>query len=217
MAKPVRTTIVGGRPPADGRQLQTVPRGLEVLLKKAAVDAGFRGILLADPERAALAIDLQLTSVERSLLRAIGHDAFGQMVANVRVPRRQRPAFLGQAAAVMLAALGVGVTGCERHLTDGISPDRPPPKQEETVDQTDGDAGRATDAKDNGPRAEPEIFRIAGVMVLDNVEPPKPDKEETSQPTVPPGPTTQEVRPDRPRTKGHSADRPPKRTETTTD
>jgi len=36
-----RTTIVGGRPPGSGRSNVAVPRGIEVLLKKAAVDPEF--------------------------------------------------------------------------------------------------------------------------------------------------------------------------------
>jgi len=35
----VRTTIVGGRPPGSGQPVGRIPRGIEVLLKKAAVDA----------------------------------------------------------------------------------------------------------------------------------------------------------------------------------
>ena len=42
----VRTTIVGGRPPGSGKPLGPIPRGLEVLVKKAAVDAEFRQLLL---------------------------------------------------------------------------------------------------------------------------------------------------------------------------
>ena len=34
----VRTTIVGGRPPGSGRGHGEIPRGLEILLKKAHVD-----------------------------------------------------------------------------------------------------------------------------------------------------------------------------------
>ena len=38
----VRTTIVGGRPPGNGKPLGPIPRGIEVLVKKAAVDPEFK-------------------------------------------------------------------------------------------------------------------------------------------------------------------------------
>ena len=41
----VRTTIVGGRPPGSGKPMGPIPRGVEVLIKKAAVDAEFRRML----------------------------------------------------------------------------------------------------------------------------------------------------------------------------
>ncbi|MCP4231568.1 MAG: hypothetical protein GY771_15670, partial [bacterium] len=37
----VRTTIVGGRPPGSGKSNGSIPRGIEVLVKKASVDAVF--------------------------------------------------------------------------------------------------------------------------------------------------------------------------------
>ena len=44
--KAVRTTIVGGRPPGRGRGRREIPHGVEALIKKAAVDASFRQVLL---------------------------------------------------------------------------------------------------------------------------------------------------------------------------
>ena len=49
----VRTTIVGGRPPAVPKGMGRVPRGIEVLLKKASVDPAFRELLLAKRSAAA--------------------------------------------------------------------------------------------------------------------------------------------------------------------
>lgn len=34
----VRTAIVGGRPPGSGTRVGAIPRGVEVLVKKASVD-----------------------------------------------------------------------------------------------------------------------------------------------------------------------------------
>ena len=42
----VKTTIVGGRPPGSGKSLPSIPRGIEVLVKKASVDKDFRKLLL---------------------------------------------------------------------------------------------------------------------------------------------------------------------------
>ncbi len=38
----VRTTIVGGRPPGSGQRLGPIPRGIEVLVRKASVDPEFK-------------------------------------------------------------------------------------------------------------------------------------------------------------------------------
>jgi hypothetical protein len=42
----VFTTIVGGRPPGSDTRVGAIPRGVEVLLKKASVDPAFRELLL---------------------------------------------------------------------------------------------------------------------------------------------------------------------------
>ena len=42
----VRTTIVGGRPPGSGHGVGQIPRGIELLVKKASVDPEFRKLLL---------------------------------------------------------------------------------------------------------------------------------------------------------------------------
>ena len=65
----VRTTIVGGRPPGSGQPIGPIPRGIEILLKKAAVDTEFREILLDDPNQAAAAIELELEPVESAMLQ----------------------------------------------------------------------------------------------------------------------------------------------------
>ena len=64
----VRTTIVGGRPSGIGKEADAIPRGIEILLIKAAVDESFRKILLSDRLNAADAIGLALNPVEVSML-----------------------------------------------------------------------------------------------------------------------------------------------------
>jgi len=98
--------------PAD-----SVPRGIEVLIKKAAVDSEFRAVLLAEREAAASRIGLKLTPAEATLLHAIPRVQLDVTISRTRVAPRTRNAFLGYTAAVMLAALGataplaVGFTG----------------------------------------------------------------------------------------------------------
>ncbi|NIT37262.1 MAG: hypothetical protein GTN49_12330, partial [candidate division Zixibacteria bacterium] len=101
----VRTTIVGGRPPAGGKSLADVPRGVEVLIKKAAVDPAFKKILLEKRAAAAETIALVLEPAEAAMLDAVPLPQLEAIVANTKVSPKLRPAFLGYAAGAMLAAL----------------------------------------------------------------------------------------------------------------
>ena len=131
----VRTTIVGGRPPGSGRSNLTVPRGIEVLLKKASVDPEFCQILVAQRDGAAAAIDLQLDPAERAMLKAIPAEQLQQIVSRTSVPVEQRRVFLGRVAAAMVATISAGLAGCGgqmepagiRPATEGVRPDRPAP------------------------------------------------------------------------------------------
>ena len=67
----VRTTIVGGRPPGSGRSNVEIPRGIEVLVKKASVDAAFRELLLEKRSGAAEAIGLTLEPAEAAMVDAV--------------------------------------------------------------------------------------------------------------------------------------------------
>ncbi len=118
----VRTTIVGGRPPGSGRTNVTVPRGIEVLLKKAAVDPEFRQELLERRDAAAAAIQLELEPAEHAMLKAIPDEQLKTIISQTTVPLEQRRVFLGQVAALMLATISAGLAGC---TTKGIRPDRP--------------------------------------------------------------------------------------------
>ena len=119
----VRTTIVGGRPPGSGKPLGPLPRGVEVLLKKAAVDPSFRKTLLENPMEAASSIQLELDPVEQSILHSIPEKQLVIVIEQIVVPEPQRRAFLGHAAALMLAALsGVPLPGCGERATKGIRP-----------------------------------------------------------------------------------------------
>lgn len=82
-----------------------VPRGLEILLKKASVDPVFRGLLEADPERAAASIDLILTDIERSILANVPPEGLRLMIEKATVPRQYVSTFLSHSAAAMLAVV----------------------------------------------------------------------------------------------------------------
>jgi hypothetical protein len=109
----VRMATAGG----SESQAASIPRGIEVLIKKAAVDVEFRAILLAEREAAATRIGLKLTPAEKTLLNAIPSAQLEATISRTVVEPRTRNAFLGYTAAVMLAALGataplaVGFTG----------------------------------------------------------------------------------------------------------
>jgi hypothetical protein len=177
----VRTTIVGGRPPGSGRNNIAVPRGIEVLVKKAVVDPEFRELLFEQRGGAAAAIELELDPAENAMLNAIPREQLAQIVAQTRVPLEQRRVFLGRIAAAMLAVLGVGLAAC-KPKSRGIQSDRPG----NTLAKAD---------------ATTPAFSSLGV---------RPDIPETSPTNAPPS-TNQPAPPSTnqpPRTKGIQPDRP---------
>ena len=135
MARPgeadaVRTTIVGGRPPGGSANVVDVPRGVEVLIKKAAVDPAFKKMLLQKRAEAAEAIALKLEPAEAAMLNAVPETQLDGIVANTKVSLSLRPVFLGYAAGVMLAALGAAAYADDAEewemRTTGIDAEIPP-------------------------------------------------------------------------------------------
>ncbi len=129
----VKTTIVGGRPPGAGKGVGTIPRGIEILVKKASVDADFKRLLLEKRAEAAGEIGLTLEAAETMMVNAVPAAQLEAIVASTTVAPVSRAAFLGRAAAVMLAALGAGI-GCDSTAPEppkptGIAPDRPTPNK----------------------------------------------------------------------------------------
>ena len=122
---------------------QAIPRGIEVLVKKASVDAAFKALLLADCPTAAARIGLELDAAEAALLRAVPQDQLEAIIERASVPEEHRRTFLGQAAAAMLTVLGLTAplaVAETPHPSQGIPPDRPklppnwrPPTTEEQV------------------------------------------------------------------------------------
>jgi hypothetical protein len=106
---------------------EPIPQGIEVLVKKASVDPLFRALLLDRPEAAVAEIGLELGPAEAMMLRSVPREQLAAVIARTSVPEEHRRTFLGQAAAAMLAALGIATgTGCGQTETKGARPDRPP-------------------------------------------------------------------------------------------
>ncbi len=100
-----------------------IPRGIEILVKKAAVDPAFKEILFEKRAEAAEAIALKLEPAEAAMLNAVPAAQLETIIAHTTVSPKLRPAFLGYAAAVMLAALGAVTASCA--ATFGNQPDPP--------------------------------------------------------------------------------------------
>ncbi len=87
------------------------PRGIEILVKKASVDGAFRRYLLAERSGAAERIGLALDPAETEMLDAIPEAQLLAIIGSTRINPLLRPAFMGYAAAAMLAVAG-GMVGC---------------------------------------------------------------------------------------------------------
>jgi len=197
---------VGGRPPGSGRSNVAVPRGIEVLVKKAAVDPQFRELLFEQRGSAAAAIELELDPAESAMLNAIPREQLAQIVGQTIVPTEQRRVFLGRIAAAMVAVLGAYVTGCGKAV-EGTQPDRP--ESTPTNAPPPSPAGIQPDS----PPSNTALSAARGIQpdrpksTLTNVPPPapagtKPDPQSTnslSKETLQRA-LTQGIRPDRPET-----------------
>jgi hypothetical protein len=145
----VLTTIVGGRPPGSGTKLGSIPRGIEVLVKKASVDSEFRALLVERRADAAREIELDLDPAEESMLASIPREQLERIIDRTTVKPESRRVFLGRAAALMLAALGATVLGCG---SKGNDPDPNPVRgtQPDPPDTTDVTRGIQPDRPDPG-------------------------------------------------------------------
>ena len=210
----VRTTIVGGRPPGSGKAVGPIPRGIEVLVKKAAVDPDFKQVLMAKRADAAYEINLKLEPAEIAMLNAVPPAQLDTIIANTEVADLSRAAFLGRAAAVMLAALGVSTmdtSAQEGPPVTGSRPDPTPPKPDPKPDKDDP---KPEPDPDPDPKPEPPKPVTRGVRpdtpVSKGIRPDKPEPK-PEPPKPPPEPTSRGIRPDRPEptpSKGVRPDRP---------
>ncbi len=156
----VRTTIVGGRPPGPGKGVGAVPRGIEVLVKKAAVDPEFRALLLAERSAAAAEIGLELSDAEATMLDGVPPVQLEGIIANTAVSPKLKPAFMGRAAAVMLAALGITAAGADAYVeheaTTGIRPDLL--EDDEIIEEVGTDNEQAAGQSESAPK-DPGLTR----------------------------------------------------------
>jgi hypothetical protein len=144
----VKTTIVGGRPPGSGKPVGDVPRGIEVLVKKASVDPAFNELLLRKRSEAAKEIGLELEPSEIAMINTVPEPQLESIISKTIVFPKQRNAFLGKVAALMIVAPGASTFGCgseeesdpvRRHgpPTEGIQPDRPPREEREEMSSSE--------------------------------------------------------------------------------
>ncbi|MHC4646835.1 MAG: hypothetical protein ACYTBJ_15155 [Planctomycetota bacterium] len=147
-----------------GANAGAIPRGIEVLVKKASVDAEFRTILLDKRAEAAAEIQLQLTPAEATMLNSIPSQQLEAIIDSTKVRPENRQIFLGKMAKLMLAALGVAAVFVVTCPTLGHQIDRPP--------ETSGvPFGRAVDQ-------ESERLGEPGGSGRDQPEPNEPDQAE---------------------------------------
>ena len=109
--KALDPTIVGGRPFARSQLLKGIPRGIEVLIKKASVDPEFRTVLIEKRAEAAAEIELELSAAETLMLNAIPAAQLEKTIDGARVPDEHRRVFLGRVASAMLALIWLGLPG----------------------------------------------------------------------------------------------------------
>jgi len=131
-----------------------IPRGVEVLVKKAAVDPEFKALLLAERSGAAAVIGLELSEAEAAMLDGVPGTQLETIIANTTVSPKMRPAFTGRVAAVMLAALGTAVVTFA-----------------EQVESDETKVARTRDITTFKPGAEIETGVIAGTVTDENGDP----------------------------------------------
>lgn len=98
-------TIVGGRPEA-GRSLRSdIPRGLEFLVKKAAVDPEFKREFLQKRDRLIDELNIPLDASEKAMLACVSPEHLEKMINATRVPPSQHKALAKASTAAMIALL----------------------------------------------------------------------------------------------------------------
>lgn len=114
--------------------MEDIPRGIEVLVKKASIDPAFKKLLVEKRADAAKTIDLRLELSEIAMINAVPEAQLESIISRTIVLPRQRKVFLGRVAALMIVALGAAVinTGCPG---TGAAPDRPEIKNQDNEEE----------------------------------------------------------------------------------
>ena len=206
----VKTTIVGGRPPGCGKMLGAIPRGIEVLVKKACVDPAFRALLLARRSGAADEIGLKLAPAEGVMLDHVPQAQLEAIINRTRVDPSRRNAFLSKAAGVMLAALGASavVSDADAGPTKGVRPDANAPVATQPASKP------TTEPVSRGVRPDMPPREVAGITL--GLAAAQPATGPSTQPLPPPAGIRPDVpppvtgsRPDPPPTPAPPAPIPP--------
>lgn len=196
----IKRTIVGGRPRPRGRGRAGIPRGIEVLIKKASLDPAFCQLLLDQRAGAAAQIALELTPAERAILEAVPEAQLVGMIENTRVPDIQRRAFLGQLGAAMLATLAAGCNPptdqVEVKPTDRVilveKGMRPEEETRRVMEKKTSEAATHQSEATATPSPAPKDIPTSPPVVTGI----RPDPEDVDTPT--PSPVSRGIRPDRP-------------------
>lgn len=149
-----RTTIVGGQPEGNARDLPPIPVGLEHLMGLAAASPDFAEALERDRPAALAATrtatGLELSRSERGILTAVPTPALAQMVSRVsaRLDAPDRRRFLEQAGLALTALLGASAgAGCKKKPTSSQSQQQgEPPARDQPGAPEDTEALGARDA-----------------------------------------------------------------------
>ena len=172
---------MGGRPPGCGKAIGDIPHGIEVLVKKAAVDPVFRVLLLTHRAAAADQIGLKLEPTEVLMLDHVPAAHLEAIINRTKVDPSRHSAFLGKVAGVMLAALGAsGIVSkaaptfgsvTTKSTTQPATQPAPPPVRPDELRPR------------RGVRVERPAVKVGGVTVQ---RPPRPATQPTSRPTTQP-------------------------------
>ena len=159
-------TIVGGQPPARGKEVKGVPVGMERVLFLAAMEPAFRDDLLgegADREAVVAARGLKMSASEAAMLRLVPTSQLQVTIDGVDTSREnvERRAFL---QAVAASALAVSAVGCGDGDDDKtVNPDMGPPGMDSTGVRPDWPMSAGDRAYPDMPRFHPDM----GVRPMD--------------------------------------------------
>lgn len=96
-------TIVGGRPQAQKSTRNNIPRGLELLIKRASIDSEFKSALVQKRSELLKELGITLDETEKNILECVPIDHLTRMIEATEVPPSQRKAISSGSVAAMIA------------------------------------------------------------------------------------------------------------------